>query len=135
MGVFVTEFFKNQTDPGNEWYKYNKDGGTTGKYPHWKKAHFCMYPDMYSIIPDDPTVTKPFNVTGNGIFVPHVKHNYFHWQSVFMIVSFQIFMILAGVTINLLMHPVCEIVRNSLNIETMMKNARIQQQMLEKKDE
>lgn len=36
--------------------------------------------------------------------------------------------------INLIMHPVNEIVRNSLNIETMMKNARIKQDMVEKKD-
>lgn len=37
--------------------------------------------------------------------------------------------------INLLMHPIGEIVRNSLNIETMMKNARVKQELVEKKDD
>lgn len=44
-------------------------------------------------------------------------------------------MIITGVLLNMLMHPVCEIVRNSLNVETMMKNARLKQEMADKKDE
>lgn len=111
---------------------------------------------------------KDFNIIMSDVhYMAHVKHNYFHWQSIFLIVGFQvnrkntkiftslyfdftlflskfycfknsthlqILIILAGVIINLLTHPIGEIVRNSLNIETMMKNARIKQEVVERKN-
>ncbi|XP_026317736.1 uncharacterized protein LOC113228593 isoform X1 [Hyposmocoma kahamanoa] len=108
--------------PAFEWQQYMTGKRINRKlYPHWSTAEFCMFPNMYS---RRYKSRRMMQVVENS-YMPNINYWHLMWYKFMLVVAFEQLAVLLGIIAHMLLDTCEEKVRNSLDVENLIKASRV----------